>query len=201
MSNPFDDLKDGDDGLEEGDDSAGGDDIADSDDPDDGGADTVAPTAATDTGTAIEGEPEATADSTPTSGESSPSPAAGTAPSSENEHESGPASDSDSASPPSEPSPETGTPDESDEETVSPAETGPAFEYSEVKQKPFYARTETVNDFENAIRTTIVPKLAEAEVIDEETREIHDAVLRLAAERPERVAELVLEERRRSGSQ
>jgi len=42
-------------------------------------------------------------------------------------------------------------------------------------------------------------KLAEADVIDEETREIHDAVLRLANEEPERIAELVLEERRQTG--
>lgn len=86
-------------------------------------------------------------------------------------------------------------------EPVSPAETGPAFEYSDVQQKPFYARSETVDEFENAIRTTIVPKLAEASVLDEQTREIHDAVLRFANEHPERVAELVLEERRRSESQ
>lgn len=87
------------------------------------------------------------------------------------------------------------------DEPESPAETGPAFEYSEVKQKPFYARTETVNEFENAIRTTIIPTLAEADVIDEETREIHDAVLRLANEEPERIAELVLEERRQARDQ
>jgi len=48
---------------------------------------------------------------------------------------------------------------------------------------------------------TIVPTLAEAGLLDEETREIHDAVLRLANEQPERIAELVLEERRQSGSQ
>ncbi|WP_137290361.1 hypothetical protein [Natronorubrum halophilum] len=92
--------------------------------------------------------------------------------------------------------------DESDEKTDEPlsaAEAGPAFEYSQVQQKPFYARTETVNEFENKIRTTIVPTLAEAEILDEETREIHDAVLRLASEQPERIAELILEERRESG--
>ncbi|THE65852.1 hypothetical protein D8Y22_05560 [Salinadaptatus halalkaliphilus] len=84
-------------------------------------------------------------------------------------------------------------------EPVSPAESGPAFEYSDVQQKPFYARSETVDQFESVIRTIIVPKLAQAEVLDEETREIHDAVLRLANEQPERVAELVLEERRQVG--
>ncbi|UHQ95178.1 hypothetical protein [Haloterrigena alkaliphila] len=86
-------------------------------------------------------------------------------------------------------------------EPPSPGETGPAFEYSEVQQKPFYARTETVRAFENQIRTTIIPKLAEASIIDEEKREIHDAVLRLATEQPERIAELVLEERRQSGNE
>ena len=119
-----------------------------------------------------------------------------------------PASSSPNGESPRSSSPNAETADDADEddvdtpdESVSPAETGPAFEYSEVKQKPFYARTETVNEFENHIRTTIVPRLAEAEVLDEETREIHDAVLRLANERPERVAELVLEERRQSGNQ
>ncbi len=107
--------------------------------------------------------------------------------------------------PSSEPSPDTEpaakSPTDTADEPKSPAETGPAFEYSEVQQKPFYARTQTVDEFENAIRTTIVPKLAEADVIDEETREIHDAVLRLANEEPERIAELVLEERRQTGNQ
>jgi hypothetical protein len=102
---------------------------------------------------------------------------------------------------PSEPPVEGGGSDATSDEPLSPAETGPAFEYSEVQQKPFYARTETVNQFENEIRMTIVPTLAEAGLLDEETREIHDAVLRLANEQPERIAELVLEERRQSGSQ
>jgi len=79
-----------------------------------------------------------------------------------------------------------------------PAETGPAFEYSEVRQKPLYARAETWDEFETERRTTIGPKLAEAGVLDEETREIHNAILKLATEQPGRVAELVLEERRES---
>ncbi|MFD1562519.1 hypothetical protein ACFR99_02920 [Haloarchaeobius amylolyticus] len=100
-----------------------------------------------------------------------------------------------------EPESELETTETTSDESVSPAETGPAFEYSEVQQKPFYARAETVTEFENQIRTTIVPTLAEAGVLDEESREIHDAILRLANEQPERVAELVLEERRQAGSQ
>ena len=88
---------------------------------------------------------------------------------------------------------------ESDEQpstTVEPSEAGPAFEYSEVRQKPLYARDETWTKFEKSLRTKITPQLAEEDVVDEETREIHDAVLRLANENPERIAELVLEARK-----
>ena len=78
------------------------------------------------------------------------------------------------------------------------ADSGPAFEYSEVRQKPLYARDVTWTKFEKTLRTSIAPALAEQDVIDEETREIHDAVLRFANMEPERVAELVLEARRES---
>ncbi|MFC4440016.1 MULTISPECIES: hypothetical protein [Natrialbaceae] len=81
-------------------------------------------------------------------------------------------------------------------ESTPPADSGPAFEYSTVRQRPLYARSETWDDFEKTLRTSITPTLAEEDVVDEETREIHDAVLRLAASEPERVAELVLEARR-----
>ncbi len=79
---------------------------------------------------------------------------------------------------------------------ISPAESGPAFEYDAVRQRPLYARGETWDAFEKRLRTTITPTLAREDVVDEETREIHDAVLRLATEEPERIAELVLEARR-----
>ncbi|MFU8869116.1 hypothetical protein [Natronococcus sp.] len=79
---------------------------------------------------------------------------------------------------------------------ASPAESGPAFEYDAVRQRPLYARGETWDAFEKKLRTTITPTLAREDVVDEETREIHDAVLRLATEEPERIAELVLEARR-----
>ncbi|PCR88644.1 hypothetical protein [Natrinema ejinorense] len=79
-----------------------------------------------------------------------------------------------------------------------PSETGPAFEYSAVRQKPLYARGETWDEFEKTFRTTIAPKLAEADVVDEETRELHDALVKLGIEQPERIAELMLEARRDS---
>jgi hypothetical protein len=81
-------------------------------------------------------------------------------------------------------------------EPSSPGESGPAFEYSSVRQRPLYARGETWDSFERTLRTTIGPALAEADVLDEETREIHDAILRLAVSEPERVTELVLDARR-----
>lgn len=72
---------------------------------------------------------------------------------------------------------------------------GPAFEYAEVRQRPLYARGDTWDEFERAIRTDIGPTLAGADILDEETREIHDAVLQVAAENPDLVAEKILEAR------
>ncbi|WP_306061690.1 hypothetical protein [Natronococcus wangiae] len=105
--------------------------------------------------------------------------------------------------PPSSPDPNPGsqstvTTERQSREPTPPSESGPAFEYSEVRQRPLYARSETWDDFEKTLRTSIAPSLAEEDVFDEETREIHDAVLRLAAAEPEQIAELVLEARRRS---
>ncbi|THE64003.1 hypothetical protein D8Y22_14855 [Salinadaptatus halalkaliphilus] len=54
-------------------------------------------------------------------------------------------------------------------------------------------RANTWDDFEKKLKTSIGPFLAENDIVDEETRELHDAVLRLAVEEPERVGELVLE--------
>ncbi|MFD1527327.1 MULTISPECIES: hypothetical protein [Halobacteriales] len=73
---------------------------------------------------------------------------------------------------------------------------GPPFEYSEVRQRPLYARGETWDNFDDALGITIIPELRKAGIRDEEKREIHDAVLRLASEEPERVAELIEEERK-----
>lgn len=80
-------------------------------------------------------------------------------------------------------------------ESTSPADSGPAFEYSEVRQRPLYAREKTWDEFEDALGITVTPELRKAGIRDEETREVHDAVLRLAAEEPERIAELIEEAR------
>lgn len=75
---------------------------------------------------------------------------------------------------------------------------GPPFEYSEVRQRPLYARGEMWDEFEDAVGISVIPELRKEGVRDEEKREIHDAVLTLAVEDPERVVEIILERRRRS---
>lgn len=71
-----------------------------------------------------------------------------------------------------------------------------AFPFDEVKQYPFYTRESSLDEFERVRRFDINRVLHESGVEDEvPKREIHDAVLRLAAAEPNRVAELVLEAR------
>ncbi|WP_231188020.1 hypothetical protein [Haladaptatus sp. DYF46] len=121
--------------------------------------------------------------------------------------------DDDTTKEPSEPSPEKST--ESSADSMQPAESppvetsrssessetesagvsGPSFEYSEVRQRPLYARGETWDEFEDAIGISVVPELRRRGIRDEEKREIHDAVLTLAAEAPERLVEIIAERR------
>ncbi|WP_276256097.1 hypothetical protein [Halomontanus rarus] len=100
-----------------------------------------------------------------------------------------------------EPSTEPARPAETSSSTAETREestdvSGPPFEYSAVRQRPLYARGETWDEFEDAVGISVVPELRKEGVRDEEKREIHDAVLTLAIEDPERIVELVLERRR-----
>lgn len=90
---------------------------------------------------------------------------------------------------------ETSQPSEASE-TESAEVSGPSFEYSEVRQRPLYARGETWDEFEDAIGISVVPELRRQGIRDEEKREIHDAVLTLAAEDPERLVEIIADRRR-----
>ncbi|MFP9192626.1 hypothetical protein [Natronosalvus vescus] len=83
----------------------------------------------------------------------------------------------------------------SEESTVEPDLSGPAFEYDEVQQRPLYVRRRTWDEFEDSVGISVVPTLRKAGVRDEEKREIHDAVISLAVEEPERLVEIVLERR------
>jgi hypothetical protein len=71
----------------------------------------------------------------------------------------------------------------------------PGFQYDEVKQGPIYPRAETWEAFEDEMVMTITPNLHSEGVRNVEKREIHDALLRLAVENPEELAELVISER------
>lgn len=90
---------------------------------------------------------------------------------------------------------ETGTDQNADTETEMDL-SGPSFEYAEVQQRPLYVRERTWDEFEDAVGISVVPELRREGVRDEAKREIHDAVISLAVEEPERLVELILERRR-----
>ncbi|WP_018129155.1 hypothetical protein [Haladaptatus paucihalophilus] len=112
---------------------------------------------------------------------------------SESSHE--PSVKSETDAPPEENSPEATQARSTNESATS---SGPAFEYSEVRQRPLYARGDTWGEYEDAVGITVVPELRRQGIRDEEKREIHDAVLTLAAEEPERLVEIIAERRHRS---
>ncbi|MGB9965613.1 hypothetical protein [Halobacterium sp. CBA1126] len=72
----------------------------------------------------------------------------------------------------------------------------PAFEYGDVKQAPMYARPESWAALEDALDLDVVRTLREDGVRNEEKRELHDAVLRVAADHPDEIAEAVQRARR-----
>ncbi|WP_254538352.1 hypothetical protein [Halomarina litorea] len=71
----------------------------------------------------------------------------------------------------------------------------PAFEAGNHLNHSVYVRDETWQAFEDTYDIDLVPTLRRAGVDGLSKREFHDAALRLAREEPERVAELLLEER------
>ena len=71
----------------------------------------------------------------------------------------------------------------------------PAFEFASVKRRSIYAREESWEKFEDGRDLEMTRALRDADVRNHESREVHDAMIRLAAENPERLAELVLEAR------
>ncbi|SFT01156.1 hypothetical protein [Halostagnicola kamekurae] len=76
-------------------------------------------------------------------------------------------------------------------EATSPADAGPGFEYSDVRQKPLYARDETWNELEDKLGIEVTPELRRMEIRDEETREVHDAILKVALEHIDEVPEQI----------
>ncbi|WP_243645246.1 hypothetical protein [Natrarchaeobius chitinivorans] len=81
------------------------------------------------------------------------------------------------------------------DETASPADAGPAFEYSEVRQKPLYARGETWDELEDQLGITVTPELRRMGIRDEETREVHDALLKVVLEHIDEVPDRIRDTR------
>ncbi|QFU81738.1 hypothetical protein [Natronorubrum aibiense] len=75
---------------------------------------------------------------------------------------------------------------------------GPAFEYSAVRQRPLYARGETWDELEDQLGITVTPELRRMGIRDDETREVHDAVLKVALEHIDEVPEQILETRQQT---
>jgi len=72
----------------------------------------------------------------------------------------------------------------------------PAFPYDDASQEAIYPRSETWDDFEDTLDFEVKRQLRDAGLRDIPKREYHEALLELAMENPERLAELVKEGRK-----
>ncbi|EFW91060.1 hypothetical protein ZOD2009_15761 [Haladaptatus paucihalophilus DX253] len=80
------------------------------------------------------------------------------------------------------------------EEPKDPRET-PAFEFSPDLRRSIYTREESWQELEDARDLEMTRELRDAGVRNHESREVHDAMVRLAAENPEKMAQLILDAR------
>ncbi len=75
-------------------------------------------------------------------------------------------------------------------------EGGPAFSFEETEQMSIYPRTETAEETLDDVEFEVESVLRrEHEIRDLAGRELHDAMIRLANEHPEEIAELIEQER------
>jgi hypothetical protein len=72
----------------------------------------------------------------------------------------------------------------------------PAFSFDESKQDAIYVTEETLNEFEDTLDFEVKRALRDDNIRDVPKREYHEALLQLGIENPERLAELVKENRR-----
>ncbi|WP_266083194.1 hypothetical protein [Haladaptatus caseinilyticus] len=80
------------------------------------------------------------------------------------------------------------------EEPKDPRKT-PAFEFSPDLRRSIYAREESWQEFEDARDLEMTRELRDAGVRNHESREVHDAMVRLAADNPEKMTRLILDAR------
>jgi len=71
----------------------------------------------------------------------------------------------------------------------------PAFPYDDASQEAIYPRSDTWDEFEDTLDFEVKRELRDAGLRDVPKREYHDALLKLAIEQPERLADLVKEGR------
>lgn len=72
----------------------------------------------------------------------------------------------------------------------------PAFPYDDASQEAIYPRSETWDEFEDTLDFEVMRNLRDAGLRDIPKREYHEALLKLAMERPKRLAELVKDGRK-----
>ena len=72
----------------------------------------------------------------------------------------------------------------------------PAFPFEASKQEAIYPTVETLTEFDDTLDFEVKRHLRDEGLRDVPKREYHEALLQLAIEQPERLAELVIENRR-----
>jgi hypothetical protein len=72
----------------------------------------------------------------------------------------------------------------------------PAFPFEDSKQEAIYPTVETLTEFDDTLDFEVKRRLRDEGLRDVPKREYHEALLQLAIEQPERLAELIIENRR-----
>ncbi|WP_440009473.1 hypothetical protein [Halomicrococcus sp. SG-WS-1] len=84
---------------------------------------------------------------------------------------------------------------ESEQETTQDPRSTPAFEFSSDLRRSIYTREQSWQSFEDGRDLEMTRVLRDHDVRDVTSREVHDAMVRLAAENPDELARLVLDSR------
>ncbi|WP_231187370.1 hypothetical protein [Haladaptatus sp. DYF46] len=90
--------------------------------------------------------------------------------------------------------PQTSNESQTSKEVKDPRKT-PAFEFSPDLRRSIYTREDSWQEFEDARDLEMTRQLRDAGVRNHASREVHDAMVRLAAENPEEMAQLILDAR------
>ncbi|KAA9404676.1 hypothetical protein EGO51_18375 [Haloarcula hispanica] len=72
----------------------------------------------------------------------------------------------------------------------------PAFPYDDASQEAIYPKSDTWDEFEDTLDFEVKRELRDAGLRDIPKREYHEALLKLAMENPDRLAELVIDSRK-----